>query len=262
MKQLIINADDFALSDGVCAGIAESIQQGVVTSTTAMVCVAGAEQRLKRWQLALPGKIGLHLQLTGGTPCLEPAQVPSLIGSDGMFPRSKSRMQEPDTQEVLREWRAQIERLRALGIEPTHLDSHHHVHLEPGVLQAFISLAREYGLPVRTRSAWLTRQLRAQGITCPDQGITRWFGEPLTEESLLAVIDEAFGSGNAQTLELMCHPGHVDALLADSSRYVGEREQELKVLCSPYLRGRLLERSITLVSMSALRDRQRKPGAA
>ncbi len=65
--RLIVNADDFGLTEGVSAGIVDAIERGVVTATTAMVAI-DASERLARLGPRIAGRVGLHLQLTGGIP--------------------------------------------------------------------------------------------------------------------------------------------------------------------------------------------------
>jgi predicted glycoside hydrolase/deacetylase ChbG (UPF0249 family) len=155
--------------------------------------------------------------------------------------------------EVRREWEAQLERLRSLGIEPTHLDSHHHIHFEPTVFPAFLEVAKAHGLPVRS-SRRFTRQLRERGLACPDLGVTDWYGDPLTANHLLEIVDEAFASLRGEgTVELMCHPGRADSELAKLSSYVADREGELEVLCSQEVKEGLAQRGVERVPMSALR---------
>lgn len=253
MKRLILNADDFGLTDGVTTGIVDAIEKGIVTSTTAMVCVDGAAERLRRWGPRLPGRIGAHLQLTDGRPCLPVSEVPSLVGAEGRFPRSRRDVRTPAPEEVRREWEAQLERLRGFGIEPTHLDSHHHIHFEPTVFPVFLEVAKAHGLPVRS-SRRFTRQLRERGLACPDLGMTDWYGEPLTASHFLEIVDAAFTSLRGEgTVELMCHPGRADPELAGLSSYVADREGELAVLCSPEVKEGLTQRGVELVSMAALR---------
>lgn len=252
MKRLILNADDFGLTDGVTAGIVEAIEQGIVTSTTAMVCVAGAAERLRQWGPRLPGRVGAHLQLTDGRPCLPASEVPSLAGADGLFPRSRRDVRAPAPEEVRREWEAQLARLRSFGIQPSHLDSHHHIHFEPAIFPVFLEVARAQGLPVRS-SRRFTRQLRERGLACPDLGVTEWYQESLTAGHLLEIVDRAFASLRGEgTVELMCHPGHSDAELAKLSSYVADRDEELAALCSPEVKEGLASRGVELVSMSAL----------
>lgn len=252
MKRLIVNADDFGLTDGVTAGIVEAVEQGAVTSTTAMACADGVAERLRRWGPRLPGRIGAHLQLTDGRPCLPASEVPSLVGADGLFPRKRKDARAPAPDEVRREWEAQLARLRDSGIQPSHLDSHHHVHFEPAVFPVFLEVARAQKLPVRSNRRF-TRQIRERGLTCPDLCVIEWYGESLTAARLLEIVDRTFASlGGEGTVELMCHPGRSDAELAKLSSYVADRDEELAALCAPELKEGLARRGVELVAMSAL----------
>jgi len=184
MIPVVINADDFGLTEGVCAGIVKAIHAGGVTATTAMACVPGAADRLKRWAPRIPGRIGAHLQLTSGTPILSPENVPSLVGNHGRFPVTRKQVRNPRTEEIFAEWSAQIEFLLRIGIEPTHLDSHHHIHRLPAAFPAFCELAKRYGVPARAIDPEMTVTLRASGVPCVDRTLTGWYGGELSVEIL------------------------------------------------------------------------------
>ncbi len=258
MKRLFVNADDFGLTDGIGRGIAEAMAVGIVGGTTAMVCPSGAVERLARLvrqEPILSGRVGLHLQLTGGVPCLPARDVPSLVGPDGAFPRKKTAVGKVDPDEVRREWRAQLARLRSLGIEPSHLDSHHHIHERPDVFPVFVELARELGLPARALSQDSRRALSRAGVPHTDACVTRWFGENLTANGFLSLVTAAFEAiGDAGTVEVMTHPGRFDALLAGISTYTHGRETELGVLTSPDLVRQLAGREILIVDANGLTD--------
>jgi chitin disaccharide deacetylase len=253
LKKLLVNADDFGLSEGVCAGIVEALERGIVTSTTAMAAVPGTMERLARWASRLEGRVGAHLQATEGRPCLPPREVPSLVGNDGDFPASRAQVRGVNPAELKREWLAQLDRLALAGITPTHLDTHHHVHTIPGVFVAYCQVARERGLPARTYDQLTTRLLRSQGVACPDLLCTQWFGDHPSLEGLLEALETVWASlGGQGTIELMCHPGRLDQELGQRSYYAAQRERELAVLCAPETARALQERGITLVTASQL----------
>lgn len=255
MKRLLVNADDFGLTARVTEGIAEAMLRGVVSTTTAMVCPPGAREHVTRWAGPLPGRVGLHLQLTDGAPCAEPGSVPSLLQAGGRFPRSWRDLGRLNPEEVRAEWRAQVERLAGWGVRPSHLDSHHHVHKFPAAFEAYCELAREYDLPARSLSPEMTERLRARGVRCADFCETGWYDGQLTVGEFLDVVERAFArAGGRGTVELMCHPGYADAELAARSKYVGQRERELRALCSPELAAELRARGVELVGASALND--------
>jgi chitin disaccharide deacetylase len=237
---VVINADDFGLTEGVCAGIVKTIHAGGVTATTAMVCVPEAADRLKRWAPKIPGRVGLHFQLTSGAPVLPPERVPSLVQQGGQFPAIRKQVRAPRTEEILAEWRAQIELLLRTGIEPTHLDSHHHIHRLPLAFPAFCELAKQYGLPARALDTEMTGTLRAAGVPCVDRTLTGWYAGELSVHSLISVLREgARESPGAASFEVMCHPGFVDDDLPPLSRYLDDREKELTALCDGALQQEL-----------------------
>ncbi len=244
---LVINADDFGLTEGVSAGIVKAIHAGVVTSTTAMACVPGVAERLRRWAPQISGHIGAHLQLTSGTPLLRPSQVPSLVREDGAFPSRRKEIKELRSEELFAEWEAQIEFLLSAGIELTHLDSHHHVHGLAFVFPVFCELARKYRFPVRSLDMDMDRCLCEAGVPTLGRTLQDWYGGALSVGSLLQVLE----SGQQQfpqydRFELMCHPGFIGEDLGTLSHYVGEREQELQSLCDPELKAKLATRGVRL----------------
>lgn len=250
MPQLIVNADDFGLTDGVTRGIALAIRQGVVTSTTAMACVAGAAARLKRWAPVLPGRIGAHLQLTTGHALTDPARIPTLCEPDGNFPTSRKSLASASTAEIVVEWDEQFRFLRAAGIEPTHIDTHHHVHKYPNVFEAFCEIASRFHVPARALTPSMREEFLRANIACPDVLIVEFYGEGLTPGDLLALLEQA--TSRPAVIEVMCHPGILCEDLEHLSKYVQEREMEMDALCSPGLRKQLEERGFELVAYPAL----------
>lgn len=253
MKRLLVNADDFGLTARVSEGIAEAMLRGVVSTTTAMVCLPEARAHVTRWAAQLPGRIGLHLQLTDGAPCAEPGLVPSLLGDGGRFPRSWRDLGRLNPDEVRTEWRAQAGRLASWGVRPSHLDSHHHVHKFPAAFEAYCELARDYDIPARSLSPQMTERLRARGVRCADYCETDWYDGALTVAEFVQIVGRAFERrGGRGTIELMCHPGYADAELAARSKYVEPRERELRTLCSAELAAELRALGIEVVGASAL----------
>jgi predicted glycoside hydrolase/deacetylase ChbG (UPF0249 family) len=238
--RVIFNADDLGLTDGVSAGIAEAISRGCVGATTAMAAVPGSPERLTQWAPIIVGRIGAHLQLTSGRPILDPALVPTLVRANGTFPESKKNLKSAAKDEIVREWHAQIAVLRDVGIQITHLDTHHHVHKHWHIFAAFLEIACHYRLPVRALNDEMRRALRAAGVPCVERTLLEWYAGDLSEVRLLSILQDGSAACVPPcTLELMCHPGRADSSLAALSKYVADREAELKVLADASLRRRL-----------------------
>lgn len=237
--------------------------QGVVSATTAMVCLPEADAHFKPWADELSGRVGLHLQLTDGVPCSEPDLVPTLLHDGGRFPRSWRDIGRLNPEEVRVEWRAQVERLVSWGVRPAHLDSHHHVHKFPAAFEVYCELARDYGIPARSLTPQMTERLRARGVRCADFCETGWYDGALTVAEFVGVVGKAFErQGGQGTIELMCHPGYADAELRARSNYVEQRERELQTLCSAELAAELRALQVEVVGASALLERERPPAQA
>lgn len=250
-KRLIVNADDFGLTAGVNSAIIECHQHGVVTSTTLMVNASAAADAATLAAANRRLGVGLHLNLTAGPPTLPRGEVSSLVDVDGNFPGLKQMLVRltlgrARTVELEAEIMAQIGRCRELGIEPTHVDSHHHVHAHPrvrGILawacrRTGIRKARGYHMAMRSPKAAAIRlaalmPVGGDPLLTPDSfsGI-----EAMGDRDMAAVLAADLASSRG-VLEFMCHPGYADAELASASSYNAPRQVELKALVS----GRFLE---------------------
>ncbi len=250
VRHLIVNADDFGLTAGVSRGILQAHRHGVVTSTTALVNL-GPQPELDAEAAGAPDLgLGLHLNLTWGTPVSPPAAVPSLVDAEGRLGRDPERLQTvASLDDLRRETEAQLEAFhRRFGRAPTHLDSHHHVHRLPRVREVVLELALTARLPLRSPDPGLRDGLRRHGILTPDHFLGDAGAEPYwTTERLL---DTLAGLPLGVT-ELMCHPGYFDAALA-FSRYGRQREVELAALCDPEVRATVERLDIRLCHFGTL----------
>ena len=205
MRRLIVNADDLGFSAGVNRGILEAYERGIVTSASLMVegpaAAAGVE-------LAGERALGLH----------------AVLDRDGELLVPPERCGE--------ELERQLARFRELaGREPTHVDSHHHVHRDPRLEPAFVAFGEEYALPLRDHDA-----RHCGGFYGLEQvGVERLLG-------ILEQIDEG-------VTELGCHPGYADGL---KSSYTSEREHELRTLTDARVRAKVEELGIELIGWNGL----------
>jgi hypothetical protein len=249
VRALIVNADDFGLTPGVSRGILEAHRRGIVTSTTALVGLPGHPD-LEAEAAASGLGVGLHANLTWGVPVAGAAAVPSLVDGDGRFHRDPAVVADraqPD--EVRREAEAQIEAFeRRFGRLPTHLDSHHHVHRLPRLMDAIMSVALAARLPLRSQDAGFRDGLRRHGVSTPDHFLGDAGAEPYWTGARL--LDALAGLPVGVT-ELMCHPGRYDEALAQS-RYGPQREVELGALCEPEVRATIRRLDIRLLHFGSL----------
>lgn len=247
MKQLIITADDFGFSDGVTNGILKSMLEGAVSCTSVMVACGNLESIKQKAQL-IEGRMGLHLQITNGTPLSKADTVKSLVTDEGVFPLNWRQLKDIDQQELYREWHKQIEQLFQLEIIPTYLDTHHNVHRFPAVFEVYTELAKKYELSVRPLSKNMVQRYNQLALQTTDICYEAWCGMNVTPQSFIAHVLGAFRQiGNKGIVELMCHPAFADEELATQSLYIKEREAELSVLCNPLIKEYLNKHNIELL---------------
>jgi len=283
MRELILNADDFGMTCGVNEGIIRAHREGVLTSTTLMADGAAFENAIER-AMANPGLgVGCHLVLVGGLAISSHEEIPSLVDAAGRLPKtlpgflaqvSSGKVQ---VEEIEHEMRAQIGKIRAAGIEPTHLDTHKHTHAHPTVMEALGRAAKATGItrvrkPIENiRDSWetsrgeglgLSKQLvgamavramaprfaaisKEYGLHSPDH----FLGLATTGQLAPALLRRMIESLAEGQTEIMLHPGVCDNDLRKSgSRLQQQREKELEGLLDPGVRSAIEERGVRLIS--------------
>jgi len=287
MKELILNADDFGMTPGINKAIIRAHREGILTSTTLMANAPAFEDAVARVRAVPALGVGVHLVLVGGRPVAPIEEVSSLVEDNGELPRglstfvarvSTGRMRQED---IERELRAQIGKVRASGIEPTHLDSHKHTHAHPRVMESVARVARDCGI-VRIRKpfeAWRdswnsTRMEGVGGVTqlmgaaaaqiavprfaaiSRDYGLKspdRFLGLAVTGQISSVVLRSMIDTVEDGTTEIMLHPGLCDDdLTKTGSRLQMERQTELEALLDPEQKRAVSARGIRLISYREL----------
>jgi predicted glycoside hydrolase/deacetylase ChbG (UPF0249 family) len=154
-KLLIIHADDLAVAHSVDAASFDALEKGAISSASIMVPSPWITEVAAYARAHPNADLGLHLTLTSEWQTyrwgsVAPAdKVPSLLDSAGTFPSDEKVVAaKAKPVEVEREIRAQVERALALGIRPSHLDSHMgSLFTTPELIATYVKVAREYHLP-------------------------------------------------------------------------------------------------------------------
>ncbi|MFY9692019.1 MAG: ChbG/HpnK family deacetylase [Candidatus Acidiferrales bacterium] len=287
MKELILNADDFGLTKGVNEGIVRAYREGILTSTTLMANALAFDDAVERARANPKLGVGCHLVLTGGPPVSAPQDVPSLVDKSGRMPSSLGAFVARVSygairaEDIDRELRAQIGKIRAAGIEPTHLDTHKHTHAHPRVMEVLAQVAQDLGITrVRKpaeylRDSWKMvcgesgappKQLAAvaavrlfsanfdsiskkHGLRSPDTFLGVAATGLLGPEPLCHLID-TLPEGRT---EIMLHPGICDEDLARTgSRLQQQRQLELDGLLAPRARRAIDHHRVRLISYREL----------
>ena len=175
-KLLIVHADDLGMAHSVNAATIKAFESGLVNSGSIMVpCPWFSE--IATYARANPqADLGLHLTLTSEWttfrwgPVSSKDRVSSLLDKDGYFYLTETdAASHADPKEVELEITAQVERARASGVQPTHLDSHMGtLYQNKALFEVFLRVARKYKLPVRVARAWFGRADFLPEVLKPD----------------------------------------------------------------------------------------------
>jgi hypothetical protein len=171
-KLLIVHADDLGMAHSVDMATIKAMQTGLVNSGSIMVPCPWLSEIAAYARTNPHADLGLHLTLTSEWsnfrwgPVSTKDRVNSLVDKDGYFyPTSPDAAAHADPTQVETEILAQIERAHALGIQPTHLDSHMGMlHQNKALFDVFLRAARRQRLPI----AGVARENLFPGTSAPD----------------------------------------------------------------------------------------------
>ena len=149
---LLINADDFGISESVNKAINYCFNNNIIQRTTLMVNMDGTDSAVDLSQKnGYADKVGLHLNLIEGAPLTEPIKK-TVFCTNGVFNGQAMRKQrnrfilDSQTQNAVEiEIRAQIEKYIGYGFTLLHIDSHQHTHTNPSIFKLLLPLINEYG---------------------------------------------------------------------------------------------------------------------
>jgi hopanoid biosynthesis associated protein HpnK len=276
--RLIINADDFGISDEVNEAVIRAYKDGVLTSTSLMVTGAAFEQAV-RLAHENPGlAVGIHLVTVVGKSVLSHTEIPTLVDREGNFSNNptaaglKYFFSVRARRELRKELAAQFEKFRSTGLPLSHIDGHLHLHVHPVIFDAALKLGAKYGVrrmrvPAEERrlalqfdranllqktihallfgglARHMNRKLRAQGFTSPERVYGNLQSGRMSERYFLYALENL----TARTSEIYFHP----AVYADDRLLNKDERQcsiEFEALTSKRVKERVQELGINLTN--------------
>lgn len=284
--RLVIHVDDIGMCHGTNTAFAESATLRAVTAGSVMVPCPWSSEALELAASRPDLDVGVHLTLTSEHryyrwgPVSRPTRLSGLVDHSGAMWRSVVDLRgNADPDAVVEEWRTQIDRALATGVDVTHLDTHMGSALAPEWAERYVALGVEYELPVLITSTvagyGIARHLpdvtdedltpaiaaaRDAGMPVFDRVVESDFSRPAgvpldLEAQLRSVVS---GGGLALMALHPCHPGEIEAI--DPAR-PHVRTDEADALSTPEWRATLetlvTDGVIELVGMRQLRDEMR-----
>src|SRR5215469_16681630 len=161
-KLVVVHADDLGETHSVNAAAIKALEGGTINSASLMVPCPWFPE-IADYAKSHPGvDFGLHLTVTSERvyyrwgPVAPADRVPSLVDQNGYFRHESEESKDIIAKEVEVELRAQIKRALAMGVRPTHLDSHQYRLIMNGkeLFDTMLRVAHEYKLPVFVTRDW------------------------------------------------------------------------------------------------------------
>lgn len=286
--RLIVNADDCGMSRGITDAIVLAHRYGFLTSTSLMANMPAAEYAISRVATLPNLGIGVHLNICAGRPMLAPREIPTLVGATGNFHPPAVMIRRLWTfrvsgRDIESEFRAQIQWMKHRGIQPTHADSHYHMHIYPAAAVPFArALAAEGILCARAprSSVWpttgeiggphegpLLRRLFVQSyraalqlcafrnLEMPSSRVSFLSRDRHNLASLGERWKKAISSLPAGTFELACHPGLSERGFSETDPIRIQRELELEWLTGRQWIDAVRESGVRLITYRDLCER-------
>lgn len=273
-KLLIIHADDLGVAHSVNAASFDALDKSAVTSASIMVSCPWLTEVAAYAKAHPDADLGLHLTLTSEWSTYRWASVaasdlvPSLLDPGGTFWSTTPLVAtNAKAQDAEKEIRAQIDRAIALGIHPTHLDSHMGALFStPELFAVYVKVAHDYHLPFlavrvtdeRAKLLFLLSNkdvvLDSLVMATPSVPADRW-----AEFYLNAIKDLKPG-----LTEIIVHLGHDDSELQAIT--VGHpdygsawRQRDYDCVTSPEFKTALADKHVILIKWKDLQKLVNEP---
>jgi chitin disaccharide deacetylase len=268
-KLLIIHADDLAVAHSEDAASFDALDRHAVTSASIMVPCPWLTEVADYAKTHPDADLGLHLTLTAEWktyrwgPVASKDKVPSLLDPSGyLWPEVEPAVHNLKADEAEREVRAQIEHAIAMGIHPTHLDSHMGtLFARPDLFAVYVKVAREYKLPFLAflgpntppaLASVLSDKdvlINAVVIADPSVGVANW------KDFYLNAIKNL----KPGVTEIIVHLGHDDAELqavtVDHPDYgAAWRQRDYEAVTSPEFKKALEDNHVILIQWKDLKN--------
>ena len=249
-RRLIVNADDFGVSEEVNEAVVRAYNEGVLTSASLMVTGAAFEQAVTLAKENPGLAVGIHLVTVVGKSVLSPSEIPTLVDKEGNFSNNptaaglKYYFSMGARRDLRKELAAQFEKFHSTGLPLSHIDGHLHLHVHPVIFNAALELGAKYGAP-RMRvpdeerrlalqfdrehllqktvhallfgglAGYMKKKLKQRGFTFPERVYGNLQSGRMSERYFLYALDNL----TAETNEVYFHPAvYSDDKLLDNDQ--------------------------------------------
>jgi predicted glycoside hydrolase/deacetylase ChbG (UPF0249 family) len=267
-KLLIVHADDVGMTHSVNAATIAALETGFVNSASIMVPCPWFPEIADYAKSHPQTDFGLHLTLTSERvyyrwgPVASTDKLPSLVDENGYFRHDWTTASRIDPKEAELELRAQIDRAYAMGIRPTHLDSHQYRLIDNGkeLFQAFLRLAHDYKLPAFVARDWFAERPYLESTLSPADVVvdhTVTIDPHVPPEKWSEFYKTALKNLQLGVTEFVIHLAYADDEMKAATRErdtwgAAWRQRDFDFFTSPEFRQLLREQNIQLITWREL----------
>lgn len=273
--QILPNADDFGRHVLINSAVAKAVERGCLRSATLMPGGKAFDDAVDVAKSHPELGVGIHLTMVNGFPVCDPKDIPSLVTEEGVFLddytlfvkaflKGKIRLDD-----VRRELMAQAEKMGKTGLDLTHVDSHQHMHVLPGIFDIALDAAESLHInavriprsPLFTGFSGSIGQLigrtglatladlagmraKHRHFRTPDHFAGIVAGEAVHEGHFRNILDHL----KSGTTEIMMHPGVDNRILVKDTLWDHDFEAEYHALTSPAILKRIRDKNIRVVN--------------
>ncbi len=253
--KLIIQSDDYGITEAVACGIIKGIKEGVIKCTGMFTNMPSSKKAAEMIKECPDVCLGIDINLVAGKPCADPSKVPSLIKENGYFYTSRERRALDEKcedhdhlsahlDEVMIEAEAQIEKFIELnGKLPEYL--HGHAYSSPTVFKMQDAMMEKYGVGT-SRGFMECNQI--------NRGSSSWYTVPFGLEDQIKtdtkdfIIHDKMKILNSEYAAIISHCGYVDAPLFDVSSFTVIRTKDLAAMLSDEVKQWIKDNHIELIT--------------
>lgn len=267
-KLIVVHADDLGETHAVNAAAIKALQAGTINSASLMVACPWFPEMADYAKSHPDADLGLHLTLTSERvyyrwgPVAPTDKVPSLVDANGYFHHDWDHVRPIDAKDVEIELRAQVERALAMGVRPTHLDSHQYRLIMSGkdLFDAMLRVAHDYKLPVFVTRDWFADYPYLEASLAPSDLVldhTVTIEPDVPPEKWADFYLTALKNLKPGVTEFVIHPGFDDEELRAATRERSTwgsawRQRDYDFFTSEQFRAILAEQHIQLITWREL----------
>ena len=273
--QILVNADDFGRHVLINQAVAKGVENGCLRSATLMPGGKAFSDAVDVAKVHPALGVGIHLTLVNGFPVCDPKAIPSLVTKDGVFLDDYVQFVKRfitgkiDMADVRRELMAQAAKMEKTGLALTHVDSHQHMHMLPGIIDVALDVAESVHLdgmrishtPLFTGFSGSLGQLIGRLGLFTLAEMSQWKANRRhfrTPEHFAGIVaGEAVHEGHFKgivnhlqpgTTEVMMHPGTNNEVLIKDCAWDHDFEAELASIVSPEIQDLLVKKQVKIVN--------------